>query len=73
MTATVATMLKFAFAAGTAAEWLLGPSVDSALGLAYASAHVVMGTILGWLVLETLRAVGRTVMSYDNKPRAVRR
>jgi hypothetical protein len=62
-------MKKFALAAGIVAEWVLGPSVDSALGLGHAALRAFIATVLAWMVLEALRAVYRTVMSYDDKPR----
>ncbi|HUN93685.1 MAG TPA: hypothetical protein VMU33_16675 [Burkholderiaceae bacterium] len=59
-------MFKFAFAAGVVAEWLLGGNVETPQQFAHCALRALMATILAWIVLEALRAVYRTVMSYDD-------
>ena len=60
-------MLKFAFALGICFEWLTGPVVDSAVGLAFAVMRALMATLLAWMILETLRAVLRVVQTLDDR------
>jgi hypothetical protein len=59
-------MLKFAFAAGICAEWLLGPAVHSAPAFGFACARGFMYAMLAWIVLEGVRAVGKYVETFDD-------
>jgi hypothetical protein len=59
-------MFKFAFLAGIAAEWLLGPTVDSVFGFGFAALRATMAMLLAWMVLEGLALLVRGALSYDD-------
>lgn len=59
-------MFKLAFAVGISAEWLLGPAVLSVSGFGFTFARALMYSLLAWMVLEGLRAVGRYVETFDD-------
>jgi ABC-type long-subunit fatty acid transport system fused permease/ATPase subunit len=60
-------MFKFALAAGVVAEWVFGPGVETALDLFHTVTQTFIATLLAWTALEALRAVYKTVMSYDGR------
>lgn len=60
-------MFKFALAAGIVAEWLLGPPVESLLGLGLASLRALTGVLLAWMVLEAIRVLIMAVMTLEDK------
>ena len=66
-------MFKFALAAGVVFEWILGPGVTNALDLFHTATQTFIATLLAWTLLEALRAVYRTVMSYDGRVPTQRR
>jgi hypothetical protein len=61
-------MFKFAFALGIAAEWLLGPAVQSLPGLGFAALRAVMFTLLAWMILEAARMLVRAVQTLEDSP-----
>ena len=66
-------MLKFALALGITFEWLFGAGVFSVQSFAYAALRTVCATLLGWMILESLRALFLGAMSLDDTPPALRR
>lgn len=60
-------MFKYAFIAGIAAEWLLGPAVDSAFGLGFAVMRAFVAMLLAWMVFEGLGLLVRGALSYDDR------
>jgi hypothetical protein len=61
-------MLKFAFAAGIAYEWLFGASVFGLSSLESAALRTICATLLAWMVLEAVRVLFLAAMSLDNRP-----
>lgn len=59
-------MLKYAFLAGVAAEWLLGAAVHSASSFGLACVRAFMFTLLAWMILEGLSAIGKYVTTFDD-------
>ena len=60
-------MFKYAFLAGVAIEWLLGPAVHSGAMLGMACLRAFMFTMLAWMVLEGLHAIGKCVTTFDDR------
>ena len=61
-------MLKFAICAGICYEWVYGPAVSSLQSVGSASIRALLGALLAWIVLETLQAVWKSIMTLDNRP-----
>ena len=61
-------MLKFGICAGICFEWVFGPAVNSLHALGSASIRALMGSLLAWIVLESLQALWRAVMLLDDQP-----
>jgi hypothetical protein len=59
-------MLKFALAAGVVVEWLVGPHVESAVGLGFASMRVLMTSLLAWFVFEMVHLLVRALLLLDD-------
>jgi hypothetical protein len=59
-------MFKYAFLAGIAVEWITGPAVHSAPALGFACLRALMFTLLAWMILEGLAAIGRYVTTFDD-------
>lgn len=60
-------VFKFAIAAGISVEWLLGPTVESWLGLGFASLRALIATAAAWMILEAGRALVGAVMALEDK------
>lgn len=61
-------MFKLAFAAGVAAEWLLGAAVDSLSGFGFTALRALMFTLAAWMALEAIRMLVQAVMTLDDRP-----
>lgn len=60
-------MFKYAFISGVAAEWLLGPTADSAALVGLAVLRALMYMLLAWMICEGIGAVGKYVDTFDDR------
>lgn len=60
-------MFKFALAVGIVLQWLTGPTVESALGFAFALTRTAMLTLAAWMALEAARALLRVIDTLDDR------